>query len=105
MNPDKITKTMQRYLSDNGYELWFQQWMEDNWSIWRDFHSRASELQRAGQLHYSAMTLVGVIRYETDLREKHGHFKIRNEAAPRMARLYNELSKTEFFRRKNKETS
>ena len=105
MNPAKITKTMQRYLSDNGYELWFQQWMEDNWSIWKAFHRKAYTMQCSGRKRYSAMTLVGVIRYETDLREKHGHFKIRNEAAPRMARLYNELSKTEFFRRKNKETS
>ncbi len=65
----------------------FHDWLRDNWAIWTRFREEANKIRAKGRAHYSSRTLIEYVRHETALREE-GEFKIDNNAAPDMARLY-----------------
>ena len=73
------------YASD--YPDGFFQWLQDNNHIWLAFEKLA--LQMAGKRErYSARTIVEVMRWNTDIREKDITFKLSNNMTPGMARLW-----------------
>ena len=96
--PEQITNTMINVLHDLGFDRWSRDWMRDNWKIWCVFHRRATQMQQSGRDYYSARTIAEAIRWETDLRETNSVFKVNNDIIPKLARLYNHLTGSEFFR-------
>lgn len=69
----------------------FGAWLYDNFHIYREFERRANRLWQAGRRHYSARTIMEVVRFETDLREANAEsseWKINNNIIPDCARLY-----------------
>lgn len=66
----------------------FAAWLEANWPIWERFCGIADAVWNTGRRHYSARTIVEVMRHETALSEQGGMFKINNNFAPDLARLY-----------------
>lgn len=81
----------------------FRNWIKANWVIWRCFEDKAEQVWDAGRRHYSARTLIEVVRHETFLREAHAEgvhsHKINNSFVPDIARLYGLLhpSREDFF--------
>ena len=77
----------------------FPRWLSENWSIWKRFESEAHKVYAMGRKHYSARTLIEFLRHETMVREADGEFKLNNNAAPDLARLYVTLypERTGFF--------
>lgn len=75
----------------NRYSPEFPQWLAANGHIWRAFEYQANRVWDRGRRHYSARTLIEVLRHESMLAEVGGMFKINNAAAPNLARLYAEL--------------
>lgn len=65
----------------------FPAWLEENGAVWRRFE-READLIRARRTHYSARTIVEVLRHESALAESGGDFKLNNNHAPDLARLY-----------------
>lgn len=72
------------------YPPGFLRWLRDNRDIYDAFEKRALQMARSGRKHYSAYTIVQVIRWETDLRDKDETFKINNNHTPAMARYFME---------------
>lgn len=67
----------------------FLQWLTWNPHIWTAFVAKADEVRARGRKHYSARTIVEVLRHESVLRESPlGQWKINDHAAPNLARLY-----------------
>lgn len=84
----------------------FRAWLLENFGIWRSFKVLADKARRAGRRHYSARTIVEVLRWETEIREPAGaDFKINNNAVPDLARLYNGLACSELFRLRDQEAT
>lgn len=70
------------------YPSGFWYWLNNNREIYREFENRALRMARIGRNRYSAKTIVEVMRWETDLREKNNLFKINNNYTAGMARLW-----------------
>jgi hypothetical protein len=70
----------------------FRQWFVNNWPVWECFEEKANDVWLRGRMHYSARTLIEVVRHETFLREagseKSGSYKINNSYVPDIGRLY-----------------
>lgn len=66
----------------------FAAWLDKNFHIWREFERRANAMWSTGRKHYGARTIMEVVRYDSDLKEKAGEFKINNNFVPGLARLY-----------------
>ena len=66
----------------------FPKWLKDNFHVWRSFEHVANEIWARGRRHYSARTIVEVLRHETALREPASNYKINDWNTPDMARLY-----------------
>ena len=79
----------------------FRQWLRDNWKIFLTFYDNADSMQQHRE-HYSARTIIEVLRWHTDLMERDQTFKIGNNAVPDMARLYNKLTNSEFFQERER---
>ena len=72
---------------------WFRNddltWISENYHIWEAFEAEANKIWNAGRHHYSARTLIEVLRHESVLRENGGEgWKINNNYTPSLARLY-----------------
>jgi len=80
----------------------FRTWLRDNWSIFGAFYSRAYQMQTLGREHYSARTIIEVLRWDSDIRDSGYLFKIDGNWVPDMARLYNELTGTKFFQERGR---
>lgn len=65
----------------------FLAWLIANVHVFAEFERRAIEVSRFRQ-HYSARTIVEVMRHETAIGQLSGEFKINDHAAPDMARLF-----------------
>lgn len=70
------------------YRPHFARWLSVNWPIWERFEREANAVYERGRRHYSARTIMEVIRHETALAEADGHWKINNSSIPDCARLY-----------------
>lgn len=66
----------------------FVEWLKANFPLYAEFHRRADSLWQRGRRHYSARTIFEAIRFDTDLREQAGDFKVNNNFIPDCARLY-----------------
>lgn len=65
----------------------FAQWIAENFVIWRAFEREALRVAER-RPHYSAKTILEVIRHHTQLAERGGEFKINNNVCPDLARLF-----------------
>ena len=80
------------------FDVTFKQWLRENWRIYLTFYSNAEEMRlRARREHYSARTIIELMRWHTDLIERDSTFKINNNAVPDMARMYNKMTNSNFF--------
>jgi hypothetical protein len=66
----------------------FIDWLYDNQHIWVGFVSEASKVINAGFKHYSARTIVHVLRHHSALAERGGEWKINNNHSPYLGRLF-----------------
>jgi hypothetical protein len=66
----------------------FGEWLFANMHVWEAFEREAERVWATGRRHYSSRTLWEVMRHETTLRERDGEFKLNNDRAPDIARLY-----------------
>lgn len=74
----------------------FWDWLGENPTLWSTFATLA--MRAAGSRpRYSARTVIEVMRWNTDILEAGGSFKIGNNHVPHMARLFNHLVGREFF--------
>lgn len=66
----------------------FSEWLQKNMQLWERFELEANRVWAAGRVHYSSRTLWEVMRHHTALTECDGDFKLNNNRAPDVARLY-----------------
>lgn len=66
----------------------FADWLKANPVIWMEFDKHATELRQAGRRNFSARTIIEVIRWNSAIRSKGDIFKINNNWAPDLARLF-----------------
>lgn len=66
----------------------FAEWLAANTHIWTRFCGEAHCIWNSGRRHWSARTIIEYLRHETALTEVGGEFKINNNYAPDMARLF-----------------
>lgn len=89
--PDPTTRNMVVLVAEANKSKFmpgFPLWLEENYPIWACFRAKADALRAMGRKHHGARNLIEVIRYETALQEVDGDFKINNNAAPDLSRLY-----------------
>jgi hypothetical protein len=65
----------------------FFSWLKHNYHIWKEFESKALMMSYRRK-RYSARTIIEVMRWDTDIREKNPLFKISNNMVPGLARLW-----------------
>lgn len=77
----------------------FTDWLLDpaNIQLWRRFKAEADRVVSRGRKHYSARTIIEVIRHETMLADADPDYKVNNNAAPDMARFYMVLTGQKIF--------
>lgn len=68
----------------------FADWLSENAHIWSAFCREANKVWSRGRRHYSSRTIIEYLRHETALADAGGKFKVNNNYAPDMARLYSE---------------
>jgi hypothetical protein len=66
----------------------FIHWLPSNMHIWEGFVAEAFKIIRRGFTHYSARTIIHVLRHHSALSENGGEFKINNDTSPYLARLF-----------------
>lgn len=67
----------------------FYDWMKENPAIFEYFEQSALKVREAGFKHYSARTIVEVMRHRTNIREiGDGTWKLNDHRTPDMARLF-----------------
>ena len=66
----------------------FPAWLEKNLPIWERFEAEANLLYANGVRQWGARTIWEYLRRQTALREADGDFKLNNNFAPALARLY-----------------
>lgn len=64
------------------------QWFEDNWHVIKAFEEETLKIINRGRTHYSARTIVEVMVHESIIKETDGSFKIGNDNAPDLARIF-----------------
>ena len=63
-------------------------WFITNWHVFQAFESVALQLIELGRTHYSARTIVEVLVHQSAVREIAGDYKIGNDNAPDLARVF-----------------
>lgn len=66
----------------------FAGWLVENLHVWRAFELEADKVWARGRRHYSARTLIEYLRHESSLSDSGVDWKINNNIAPDLARLY-----------------
>lgn len=66
----------------------FAAWLASNRHVWRAFEREANRVWNRGRRHYSARTLIEYLRHETALADDGRDWKLNNNHAPDLARLY-----------------
>ena len=66
----------------------FPAWLEENGHVWARFCREADKLRAIGRKHYSARTIIEVLRHESALTDSDPMFRLNNNHAPDLARLY-----------------
>lgn len=66
----------------------FLDWLDDNEHVYYAFAEQAKKLIAAGRKHYSARTIVEVLVHHSITRAVGDEFKIGNDKAPDLARVF-----------------
>lgn len=66
----------------------FESWIVANWHVADAFISASNKVWNVGFRHYSARTIMEVIRHRSNIREISGEYKVNNNQIPNLARLY-----------------
>jgi len=66
----------------------FAAWLPQNMAVWVAFEREAHKVWNRGRRHYSARTLVEVLRHESALADTDRDYKINGNVVPDLARLY-----------------
>jgi hypothetical protein len=66
----------------------FIDWLTENCHVYEAFEEAAHKVWASGFKHYSARTIMEVIRHRSNIRELSGDYKINNNKIPDCARLY-----------------
>lgn len=68
----------------------FSEWLESNanFHVWTRFMQEADKLRARGRQHYSARTIIEVLRHESAVRGDDPDYKINDHCTPNLARLY-----------------
>lgn len=80
-------------LDAEAFQPAFRPWLIENWPIWERFCQEAEVIWSMGRPHYSARTIIEVMRHETALRQMEG-LKIDNSFVPDCGRLYGRVYAT-----------
>ena len=74
---------------EDEYPEGFFWWLRENFHIWKEFEERAYTMAAvAKRPRYSARTIIEVMRWNSDIREKKPLFKLSNNMTPGLARLW-----------------
>lgn len=66
----------------------FGVWLTRNWHVWREFSRMADQIRNRGHDHWSASAIVYYIRLQTALAERDCEWKINQNNARDLAKLY-----------------
>jgi hypothetical protein len=66
----------------------FAAWLADNRHVWHRFEAEAHKVRARGRKHYSARTIVEVLRHESALADSGEPWKLNDHNTPDLARLY-----------------
>jgi hypothetical protein len=66
----------------------FVSWLPDNQHVWLAFKNEAFKIHQKGFKHYSARTIVHVLRHHSAVAEKGSEWKINDHHSPYLARLF-----------------
>jgi hypothetical protein len=66
----------------------FAQWLYDNAHVFEAFSQEAQKIINRGFKHYSARTIIHVLRHHSAIAEADGEWKINNNHSPYLARLF-----------------
>ena len=66
----------------------FAVWLASNRHVWLAFEREADRVWARGRRHYSARTILEHLRHESALADDGRDWKLNNNAAPDLARLY-----------------
>jgi len=59
-----------------------------NWHLYEGFEERAFQMAKTGRTHYSAKTIIQVLRFHSDLAEVDSAFKVNDNWAADFGRLF-----------------
>jgi hypothetical protein len=81
------------------FQVGFDEWLIEQWHVWREFRRQADRVWDLGRRHYGARTITEWMRHHTTIAETGGAWKINNNLSPDLARLYGEMfpERREFF--------
>jgi hypothetical protein len=63
-------------------------WLPENMHIFQAFAIEATKIHSRGFKHYSARTIIHVLRHHSAISELNGEWKINNNYSPYLARLF-----------------
>lgn len=67
----------------------FTNWLADNLHVWSAFQTEALKVVTRGYDHYSARTIIHVLRHHSAVQEKGGEgWKLNDHHSPYLARLF-----------------
>lgn len=70
------------------YRPGFGAWLRENMHVWRRFEEEALKVWHRGRRHYSAYTIMYVLRHESALADSGQPWKLNNDAIPDLSRLF-----------------
>lgn len=80
----------------------FVAWLEANWPIWDRFSKLSDQMRLKGRKYYAARTVIEVMRWHYHLHDTTDKVFIHNNNwTPKLARLYNAITGTDFFQTRN----
>ncbi len=83
---EQILELAAYYAEDLGAD--FIEWLDENFHVWQAFVSEAFKVRAKGFKHYSARTIVHVLRHHSAVAEEGSEWKINNNHSPYLARLF-----------------
>lgn len=75
-------------LHDEQFRKDFYCWLDSDFHVFEYFEQCALKVWASGFKHYSARTIVEVMRHRSNVREIIGEYKLNDHRTPDMARLY-----------------
>lgn len=70
------------------FRVGFQPWLEKHLDLWECYEAEANAVWNEGFKHYASRTIWELMRHRTRHRERGSEFKLNNNWAPSLARLY-----------------